>query len=100
MSLEENKAVIRRLYDAFSTGDLSAMEDVLAANAVDLARGEGQAPGVEGFKERITEFRTGFLDLSITIETIVAEGIRLQSTRSCAAPTPASFWASQRRASR
>ena len=53
------------------------MEDVLAANAVDLDRREGQAPGIEGFKERINEFRTGFPDLSITIETIVAEGDRV-----------------------
>ncbi len=77
MSLEDNKAIVRRLYDAFSTGDLNAREDVLAPNVVDLAPKEGQAPGVEGFKERITEFRNGFPDLSLTIETIVAEGDRI-----------------------
>ncbi len=77
MSLEDNKAVIRRLYDAFNTGDLKAMEDVLAPTVVDLTPKEGQAPGVEGFKERITEFRNGFPDLSLTIETIIAEGDRV-----------------------
>jgi len=74
MSPEDNKAVVRRLYQAFSTGDLKAMEDVVATNAVDFMSLEGQAPGVEGFKERITGFRKGFPDLTITIEAMVAEG--------------------------
>ena len=74
MTLEDNKATVRRLYQAFSTGDLKAMEDVVATNAVDLMSLEGQAPGVEGFKERITGFRKGFPDLTITIEAMVAEG--------------------------
>ncbi len=77
MSLEDNKEVVRRLYDAFSTGDLKAMEDVLASDVVDLTPKEGQAPGADGFKERITEFRTGFPDLNLTIETIIAEGDRV-----------------------
>ncbi len=77
MSLEDNKAVVRRLYDAFGTGDLKAMEAVLAPNVVDLTPKEGQTPGVEGFKERIIEFRNGFPDLTLTIETMIAEGDRV-----------------------
>ncbi len=74
MSLEDNKAVVRRLYDAFNSGDLNAMEDVLAPHVVDLTPKEGQSSGVEGFKERITEFRNGFPDLSLTVDTVIAEG--------------------------
>jgi len=74
MSLQDNKAVIRRLYDAFNLGDLKAMDEALAANVVDLIPLEGQAPGVEGFKERLTRLRKSFPDLSFTIETMIAEG--------------------------
>jgi len=74
MSLQDNKAVIRRLYDAFNLGDLKAMDESLAANVVDLFPLEGQAPGVEGFKERLTRLRKSFPDLSFTIETMIAEG--------------------------
>jgi len=74
MSLQDNKAVIRRLYDAFNLGDLKAMDESLAANVVDLFPLEGQPPGVEGFKERLTRLRKSFPDLSFTIETMIAEG--------------------------
>jgi steroid delta-isomerase-like uncharacterized protein len=74
MSLQDNKAVIRRLYDAFSTGDLKVMDEAFAANVVDLFPLEGQAPGVEGFKERLIGLRKSFPDLSFTIETVIAEG--------------------------
>ncbi len=74
MSLEDNKAVIRRLYEAFNAGDLKAIDEALAANVVDLLPLKGQAPGVEGFKKRFTTLRKSFPDLSFTIETIIAEG--------------------------
>ena len=38
MSLEDNKAVIRRLYDAFNTVDLKAIDEALAADVVDGSR--------------------------------------------------------------
>jgi hypothetical protein len=46
MSIEDNKAVIRRLFDAFNKGDLNALDGVLAASAVDHMPIEGQSPGV------------------------------------------------------
>jgi len=74
MSLQDNKTIIRRLYDAFNAGDLKVMDEVFAANVVDLLPLKGQTLGVEGFKERLTKFRSSFPDLSFTIETMIAEG--------------------------
>lgn len=73
MSLEDNKAVIRGLFDAFNTGDLNALDGVFAASAVDHMPIEGQAPGVEGFKQRIAALRTSLPDASFTIESMIAE---------------------------
>ena len=74
MSVEDNKVIIRRLYDAFNAGDLTAIDEALAVNVVDLLPLEGQAPGVEGFKERLIRLRKSFPDLSFTVEAIIAEG--------------------------
>jgi steroid delta-isomerase-like uncharacterized protein len=74
MSRQDNKAVIRRLYDAFNAGDLKAIDEALSANVVDFLPLKGQTPGVEGFKERLTRLRNSFPDLSFTIKTIIAEG--------------------------
>jgi len=38
MSLEENKAVVRRLVEAFNKQDLSIMEDLAASDFVDHTR--------------------------------------------------------------
>ena len=100
MSLEDNKAVIRRLYDAFNTVDLKAIDEALAADVVDLLPLKGQASGVEGFKERLIRLRKSFPDLSFTIETMIAEGDGSQSDRRCVAHTLARLWASQRQANR
>ena len=74
MSLRDNKIVIQRLYDAFSAGDLKVMDEVFAADVVDLLPLKEQTPGVEGFKERLIRLRKSFPDLSFTIETMIAEG--------------------------
>jgi steroid delta-isomerase-like uncharacterized protein len=47
---------------------------LLAASVLDLFPLEGQAPGAEGFKERLTRLRKSFPDLRFTIETMIAEG--------------------------
>src|SRR5674536_193765 len=89
MSLEDNKAVIRRLYDAFNTVDLKAIDEALAADVVDLLPLQGQASGVEGLKERFIRLRKSFPDVSFTIETMIAEGdmiaerSTLRGTHSC-----------------
>ncbi len=74
MSLDDNKAVIRRRYDAFNAGDLKAMDEAFAANVVDLLPLKGQTSGVDGFKERLTRLRSSFPDLRFTIEAMIAEG--------------------------
>jgi len=74
MSIRDNKIVIQRLYDAFSAGDLKVMDEVFAADVVDLLPLKEQTPGVEGFKERLIRLRKTFPDLRFTIETMIAEG--------------------------
>jgi predicted ester cyclase len=72
MSTEENKAIIRRFNEEiWSEGNLDVANEIIAA---DLVWHTAEINGIEGFKQNLTELRTGFPDLHITTEDLVAEG--------------------------
>ena len=83
MSTEENKTVARRAYDAFNqglrTGNLAALDEVIAANMVDHNPAPGQGPGLEGAKQVFTQFFAAFPDLQFTVEDMIAEGDKVAS---------------------
>ena len=74
MSTEENKAIMRRIFELFNTGNLALAEEVLAADVVDHQAPPGIEPGLAGFKQLVTMFRSAFPDIQMTIEDIIAEG--------------------------
>jgi len=70
---EANKALIRRLFEeGFHSGKLVVVDEIFHPNFVDRSTPE-QPPGTEGVKDYISMVRTGFPDISITIEDLVAE---------------------------
>jgi len=77
MPAEANKALIRRLFEeGFHSGKLIVVDEVFHPNFVDRSTPE-QPPGTEGVKDYISMVRTGFPDISITIEDLVAEEERV-----------------------
>lgn len=75
MSTEENKALMRRIYEeVINQGDMDAADEVIAADVVDHAPFPGQKPGLEGFKEAVSAFRSAFPDLHMTMDDVIAEG--------------------------
>jgi steroid delta-isomerase-like uncharacterized protein len=74
---EAMKTVVRQLYDAVNSGDLAALDDVVAAEFVDHTPEPGQAPGREGFKQAVARFRAAYPDGRITVEELTAEGDRV-----------------------
>ena len=71
LSLEENKAIIRRWFEAENKKDLSPIEDIVTPDFVDHTH---QLRSREEYKKRITMFIKGFPDFHETIEDIIAEG--------------------------
>ena len=71
MSLEENKAIIRRLIDAFNKHNVALLDDLMAPDFFD---NNLQLRGLDNFKKFETMFIKGFPDYSETIEDIIAEG--------------------------
>ena len=75
MSTEENKAIIRRIYEeVFNQGNLAVADELIATNYVSHVPGGQEYKGPEGFKQFITQTRTAFPDLHMTVEHIIAEG--------------------------
>ena len=75
MSREDNLSLVRRLYqDVINTGNLELADELLAQDIIEHEEIPGQAPGIEGFKQFFTMFRTAFPDLNFTVEDMIAEG--------------------------
>ena len=69
--MEENKAIIRSLSDAFNKQNLALLDDLIAPDYVDHTV---QLQGLESLKQSYTMFWKGFPDIHVTIEDITAEG--------------------------
>ena len=76
---EENKAIVRRVYEIVSTGDFERAAEIVDQNALDNERLPQDPPArlIDTFKETFSEAREGFPDLGITIEDVMAEGDRV-----------------------
>lgn len=75
MSPEENKALARRMVEAWNRGDLAALDDLIAPDYVFHDPADpALPPGPRGAKAQLTAFRAAFPDLRLTIEAEIAEG--------------------------
>jgi predicted ester cyclase len=71
LSLEENKAIVRRLYEAVNTKDLSSIEDFIALDYIGHSR---NIQGLEKFKQFGRTIFKAFPDFHETTKDIIAEG--------------------------
>jgi predicted ester cyclase len=71
-STESNKTLVRRLMEGISKGNMAVVDETVAANFVGHGRNAPQ--GVEGVKQVVSELRTSFPDVQITVEDQIAEG--------------------------
>ncbi len=72
--LEANKALVRRFYEPFNTGDMSTFDDILSPDWQDLPLAPGQGAGPTGFKGTVAGFREAIPDYHLGNEGLVAEG--------------------------
>ncbi len=74
MSVEENKAMVRRVIEeAINKGNLAIIDDIMAPNYVYHFPGM-KIEGPEGFKQFATMMRTAFPDLNVTVDEVIGEG--------------------------
>jgi len=82
MSVKQNKASLKRLYDeAWNTGNMSVLPELVSPDYIWRTPGKDYR-GVDGYRELIDVLRIPFPDLHFTIETMVAEGDQIAYIKS------------------
>lgn len=72
MSIEGNKAIVRRICEEiYNQGHLAVADEVIAADCVEHV--PGSPPGPEGLKRFLSVLRTAFPDLQVTLEDLIGE---------------------------
>src|ERR671917_1684338 len=92
MSVQENKALVRRFLEAHAKGDLDALEEMLAPDFVDHNLIPGQKPGREGYLRAFTEYHAAYSDTRYVIEKQVAEGEEVVTTFAVSATHDRGEW--------
>jgi steroid delta-isomerase-like uncharacterized protein len=83
MSLEGNKEVIREYVETiFNQKQVDRAEELVAPDYLDHAALPGQAPGLQGAKQKWAMYLAGIPDLRVTIEELVAEADKVAVRRS------------------
>jgi serine phosphatase RsbU (regulator of sigma subunit)/predicted ester cyclase len=74
VSVEENKALVRRFLEEQAKGNLDVIDDLLSPDFVDRSLLPGQGPTPEDFKRSVAEILDAFSITSFIIEEQIAEG--------------------------
>lgn len=75
MSTEDNKTLMRRfIEEVFNKKNLSAIDELIAPNHIDHSAAASLPVGPEGYRQAIGMMLTGFPDLHVTVEDVIAEG--------------------------
>ena len=74
MATDENKALLRRFIELWSTGNVALADEFVSADLLDHTLLPGLPPGLAGFKLMVRGFRAAFPDLRVTIDDLLAEG--------------------------
>jgi steroid delta-isomerase-like uncharacterized protein len=74
MSVEENKAIVRRVEEAWNAGDLDALDALFAPDFVSHAAAPGVPPNLESAKMAHTMSMQAFPDRHTSVEDLIGEG--------------------------
>ena len=75
MSIENNKAALRRLYEeAFNKGNLDVVDEIISPKWVYHGAEGMEFKGPGGFKQFLTIYRTAFPDFKGKVQDLIGEG--------------------------
>jgi predicted ester cyclase len=70
---EANKALVRRIYDAFNSGGVDLLDEAVVTEFIDHDPMPSQTPGLVGLKQAVGLFRAAFPDGEMTVEEMLAD---------------------------
>lgn len=71
---EENKAIIRRAFEAWNAGDLDLFEELWAADYVHHDPAEPEVRSLEDYKRYVAYVHSSYPGMGFTVEDMLAEG--------------------------
>jgi steroid delta-isomerase-like uncharacterized protein len=71
---EENKAVIRRAFEAWNAGDPDLFDELWAADYVHHDPAEPEVRSLEDYKRYVAFVHRGYPDMGFTLEDMLGEG--------------------------
>ena len=75
MSSEQNKAIVRRLFEEPWKGNLKVVDELIDRKYVGYDPSNPEPlRGPDGFKEFVSEYRAAYPDVRITVNDQIAEG--------------------------
>ena len=78
MSIDESKAIVRRFAEEIlNEKKLDRSDEIMAQDYIDHGAMPGQAPGLEGFKSKMSMWIAAVPDLRVRTEDIFADGDRV-----------------------
>jgi steroid delta-isomerase-like uncharacterized protein len=83
MSAQENKAIIRRLVEAFNNQELDILDELFTEDYIDHEPFPDQVPGPVGVKHANGLFYQAFPDIIETIDDMIAEDDRVVVRWTC-----------------
>ena len=72
---EANKAIVRRYFEMFNSGDMNQLADIVSEDYGDKL--EGQSSGIAAIRSYLEGLKASFPDFTWTIEQIIGEGDRV-----------------------
>ncbi len=77
MREEDNKQLVRRVFEeALNEGKLALVDELFSSQFRDHSTPD-QTPGPQGVKDYFSQVRTGFPDIHVTLDDIIAAGDRV-----------------------
>jgi steroid delta-isomerase-like uncharacterized protein len=81
---EQNKALaLRGIQEVWSKGNLDVVDEIYDASYVYHEPYAGEILGIDGLKQVVMMYRTGYPDLVFTTEDLIAEGDKVVQRWSC-----------------
>lgn len=73
MSKEVNLATLGKFAEAVNTGNFDLFKEAVSSENIDHDPAQGQVAGPEGYRMFFTGLRNAFPDMSVALETLVAD---------------------------
>lgn len=72
-TVQANKEIVRRFYEAFSAGDVAVFDTILSPAFVNHPADPGRSNDVAGFRAGVADFHAAFEGFAIRRDAMVAE---------------------------